>query len=425
LQRRRLAARVAFAALLVPAAAAHAAAPGGGLATDPCGPGPTTAILIPNTNRVGIVDMHFLGAEGNPVSFFECIGGRALALGRRSSPSGTDTPFYDATTWRCGRRSRQFVATTTLLDGSIVRGAGGVRTVSCARRFALELRRQAARGSRVRVRIADRWGIGEVRLRLCTTPPRGRIACRRVSLVRRSFTVRYLRPAQRGRWRLELRFAGASVRRSLAVGVRPAGASPAVPVVLATGDSTMQGVESFLADELGVTARVKSDVRPGIGFSKADDFGAVASAQVARLRPATTVVSIGANEGFAMTSADGGEHPCCDAGWVAEYARRVRRTMVTYLRAGRGRVFWMTIPAPRDPKRVPTFAAVNEAILRAASGLPRLRVLRMDTLFSPDGFRMTMPYRGKTVRVREEDGIHLNVLGTKIAAREVAAAMRG
>ena len=35
-----------------------------------------------------------------------------------------------------------------------------------------------------------------------------------------------------------------------------------------------------------------------------------------------------------------------------------------------------------------------------------------------------MPYRGRIVDVREEDGIHLNITGQVIAARIVAGALR-
>ena len=48
----------------------------------------------------------------------------------------------------------------------------------------------------------------------------------------------------------------------------------------------------------------------------------------------------------------------------------------------------------------------------------------MDLLFTPAGYREFMPYRGRDVRVREGDGIHLNVAGTAIAARAVAQALR-
>jgi hypothetical protein len=51
-------------------------------------------------------------------------------------------------------------------------------------------------------------------------------------------------------------------------------------------------------------------------------------------------------------------------------------------------------------------------------------VLRMDLLFSPDGYRETIHYRGRDVRVREPDGVHLNFAGARIAAREVVDALR-
>jgi hypothetical protein len=188
----------------------------------------------------------------------------------------------------------------------------------------------------------------------------------------------------------------------------------------------MQGVESFLADELGDDATVVSDVRPGLAISKGNPLLAMARRQVARVKPRTTVVSVGAVEGFAMRGADGVSHDCCDEAWVTEYARRVRELMRIYRgdRRGPGRVFWLTIPGPGDPARVPIVAAVNSAIVRAAEDLKHVRVLRMDLLFTPQGYRETMRYRGRDVRVREGDGIHLNVAGTAIAARAVAQALR-
>ena len=73
---------------------------------------------------------------------------------------------------------------------------------------------------------------------------------------------------------------------------------------------------------------------------------------------------------------------------------------------------------------MPIVAAVNSAIVRAATDFKRVRVLRMDLLFTPMGYRESMRYRGRDVRVREGDGIHLNVAGTAIAARAVAQALR-
>ena len=47
----------------------------------------------------------------------------------------------------------------------------------------------------------------------------------------------------------------------------------------------------------------------------------------------------------------------------------------------------------------------------------------MDSLFTPDGFAEVIRYRGRYIRVRTADGIHLNVSGTAIAAKVIAAAI--
>jgi hypothetical protein len=85
-------------------------------------------------------------------------------------------------------------------------------------------------------------------------------------------------------------------------------------------------------------------------------------------------------------------------------------------------VLWLTLPIPRGPRELTD--AVNRSVEQAAGGLDGVTVLRMDEFFTPNGFRQEMPYRGRTVSVREEDGIHLNIAGTAIAAKIVAAALR-
>jgi hypothetical protein len=96
--------------------------------------------------------------------------------------------------------------------------------------------------------------------------------------------------------------------------------------------------------------------------------------------------------------------------------------MLTYRRKGRGRVIWLTLPIPKGPREVAD--AVNLSVVAASAGLARVTVLRLDEYFTPDGFREVMPYRGRNVRVRAADGIHLNVAGTAIAAKLVAAELR-
>jgi hypothetical protein len=125
-----------------------------------------------------------------------------------------------------------------------------------------------------------------------------------------------------------------------------------------------------------------------------------------------------------MTPPGGGAVECCGEPWIAEYTRRVRAMMATYRRKGEGRVLWLTLPLPRGGPLTATIIAVNGAIVRAAKGMKNVSVLRMDALFTPRGFADVIRYRGRYIRVRTADGIHLNVSGTAIAAKVIAAAIR-
>ncbi|MEY2513969.1 MAG: uncharacterized protein QOJ89_1327 [bacterium] len=404
---------------------------------DPRLSAPATNGMAADVSKIGLVSLSFVDAQGATVDFLERIGDRLVRLG--TSVAGPDeilTILAEATTWSCERTERRFVATSTLPGGALALATYGVRTPSCAGRFTLSAPRSAARGAGVRVRIVDRWGLGAIAPELCMTPPRRPPSCQTVSLGR-AVTVasRRFRASVRGDWRLQLRVGGRGVARAVVRVGGAGGAAPAVPTVLATGDSTMQGIDGFLADELGDTASVVSDVRIGTGLSKsADDalpgagddsavqWALLAAEQTARLHQRATVVSLGANEGFPMTAPDGARVSCCDAPWQAEYARRARLAMQAYAR-GR-RVLWLTLPLPRDDRRREITSTVNRAIVAAAAGLARVRVLRMDVVFTPDGYREVIRYRGRDVDVRDVDGVHLNVAGTAIAAKIVAGELR-
>jgi len=405
----------AFVALLALAGAAIATA------QSPA-PAPEVHFFAADTTEPGVISLDFFGARGAPVVFYERIGDRRVRLGVRTSPPDTATTFKDAVTWRCGRLFRRFEAKSTLPDGTKAIGAYSIRTPSCATRFAVTVPRRLSVGDRGRVRIADRWGNGGVSPQLCIKAPGGANACSTFRL-RRAITVatRPFRATVRGRWRVELRIRGHRVRRSVAVGEGAASVPP--PAILATGDSMMQGIDSFLADELGDSATVHSDVHPGTGLSKpGGPWATLPAKQVVRLHPSATVIAIGAVDGFPMTAPDGSTVECCGPGWVAAYTQRVRQTMLTYRRKGRGRVIWLTLPIPKGPREIAD--AVNLSIVAASAGLPRVTVLHLDQVFTPDGFREVMPYRGRNVRVRAADGIHLNVAGTAIAAKLVAAELR-
>ncbi|MCW3039036.1 MAG: hypothetical protein JWM31_941, partial [Solirubrobacterales bacterium] len=378
-----------------------------------------------NTNRVGLIDLHFFDANGASVNYYECIGDRAAPLGTRTAPGQALTSLLGASPWLCGRLERHFAATAVLPDGTPVRGITSVRTVSCAHRFTLRVPAALRPGREARVRILDRWGTGGQRTRLCVTAPDRTRTCHSVAFPAASAVqTRTFRASTRGTYRVDLDVRGRHQRQDVAVGVA-AKPAPRLPALLATGDSTMQGVESSLADDLGDEFDVTSDVHPGFSISSADGWAAIARDQVRRLAPTTTVVSLGAAEGFPMRTADGREHACCDPQWEDTYVARLRRIMDIYRQGGKARVYYLTIAAPRQPARAVVVDTVNRAIVRAGKHRAGVTVLRMDLLFSPSGYQDELRDGGREVSVREPDGVHLNASGTAIEGRETAKAIRG
>jgi hypothetical protein len=99
--------------------------------------------------------------------------------------------------------------------------------------------------------------------------------------------------------------------------------------------------------------------------------------------------------------------------------------MNTYRREGTARVYWLTLPLPRDPDRQKIARTVNAAVRAAAAAYrAQVRVLDMTTLFTPNGrYRDDMTVDGETKLVREADGIHLNETGSELAADAVEDAL--
>jgi hypothetical protein len=203
----------------------------------------------------------------------------------------------------------------------------------------------------------------------------------------------------------------------------PAPAKRALRHLLVTGDSMSMPLDAVLARRLaGDAIQGTREPHIGTGISKTAlvDWGKLSARQTAAQKPDAVVVFIGANEGFPMKG-----HDCCDAAWAAEYAYRARLMMNTYRRNGTTRVYWLTLPAPRDPRRRPIARAVNAAITVAAQPYrAQVRVLDMERIFTPEGrYADAIDVGGERRLVREADGIHLNEAGAELAGDEVMRAL--
>lgn len=195
--------------------------------------------------------------------------------------------------------------------------------------------------------------------------------------------------------------------------------------LLATGDSMIQIVDSYLEQRLGRRrgVSVRSDAHIGSGISKPAMFDWVRKArgQSSGFKPDVTVVFLGANDGFPLAGAD-----CCEQAWVAAYARRVEAMMRSYLRGGRSYVYWLTLPTPRRASFVRIYSRVNIAIRRAAGRVGGgVRVIDIARIFTPGGrFRQTITFRGRTINARQADGVHLSTAGASVAATLVIDRLR-
>ena len=192
--------------------------------------------------------------------------------------------------------------------------------------------------------------------------------------------------------------------------------------VLATGDSMIQIIDGVLKQRLEQrrATTVRSDARISTGVSKPFLLNWVRKAreQAQSVHPDVTVMFIGANDGYPLKTGSGANVPCCAAPWVAEYARRVESMMRSYLRGGRSRVYWLTLPTPRGEAFARVYRAVNAAIRRAGTRVGAgVRVIDLVPVFTPGGrFRQHVPFRGRTVNARQPDGVHLSTAGASIAA---------
>jgi lysophospholipase L1-like esterase len=209
---------------------------------------------------------------------------------------------------------------------------------------------------------------------------------------------------------------------------QPAPPRLALRRLLVTGDSMSQPLDADLARRLaGAGVKVTRDPHLGTGISNTllVDWGKLSVSQVQQLRPDAVVAFIGANEGFPMPGPAGVQVQCCSAQWAAIYAARARRMMDTYRQSGAARVYWITLPTPRDAARQAIARTVDAAVTVAAQPwADQVRVIDTVPVFTPgDHYRDAMPVNGTQTIVREADGIHLNDAGSTLLAGIVLRTM--
>jgi lysophospholipase L1-like esterase len=198
--------------------------------------------------------------------------------------------------------------------------------------------------------------------------------------------------------------------------------------LLVTGDSMSMPLDADLAQRL-VPKGVKVDRDPHLGtsISKSDlvDWGKLSVDQVRKDDPDAVVMFLGANEGWPMAGPRGRQIQCCSAQWAAIYAQRVRVMANTYRQNGAARVYWLTLPLPREASRQKIAKVVNAAIgVALQPWADQTRIINTVPVFTPNGYRDAMSIKGKQTIVRQPDGIHLNNAGSSLLAGIVVGKLK-
>ena len=177
-------------------------------------------------------------------------------------------------------------------------------------------------------------------------------------------------------------------------------------------------------DPRGVHVIEDPHIGTGISTTFVVDWGTLSARQVKQDHPEAVVVFIGANDGFPMAERPGGrEVACCSAAWAALYAGRARQMANTYRQQGVARVYWITLPTPREAARQNIARVVNAAIgVAVQPWADQIRVIDTVPTFTPGNvYRDAMSIGGTQTIVRESDGIHLNDAGSNLLAGIVLA----
>jgi hypothetical protein len=195
----------------------------------------------------------------------------------------------------------------------------------------------------------------------------------------------------------------------------------ALHTLLVTGDSMSMPLDGYLAQKLdpkGVHVIEDPHIGTGISSTFIVNWAKLAAKQVREDHPDAVVVFIGANDGYPMGGPGGHQVECCSAQWAAIYANRVRQMANIYRQDGIARVYWITLPTPREPARQEIARVVDAAIEVAAQPwADQVRVIDTVPTFTPGAvYRDSMSIHGTPTIVRESDGVHLNEAGSSLLA---------
>ena len=209
---------------------------------------------------------------------------------------------------------------------------------------------------------------------------------------------------------------------------RLAGAVEAAPVLM-IGDSMMRLLGIAMEKELkaaGVQPAASfSSLASGLARMDAFDWFAKVDALMSEHKPATVVVTLGANDRQSLKDATGRVVPFGTPEWEKEYALRVGRIMDELIKGGAKKIIWLLLPDMKEPVQQTYAQFVNTLFEREAAVEARkdkVVLFDMRPLLSrkPGTFSLyVMAPNGAALTVRDSDGVHLTNPGAQRVAQSL------
>lgn len=208
----------------------------------------------------------------------------------------------------------------------------------------------------------------------------------------------------------------------------PLQAAEGAPVLM-IGDSMMRLLGIAMEKELaaaGVSPATSfSSLASGLARMDAFDWFAKVDELMKQHKPATVVVTLGANDRQSLKDTTGRVVPFGQPEWDREYGLRIGRIMDELIKGGATRVVWLLLPDMKEPAQQEYAQSINALFKREAaveSRKDKVVLFDMAPLLTrrPGTFSLyVMAPNGAALTVRDSDGIHLTNVGSKRVAQSI------
>ena len=191
--------------------------------------------------------------------------------------------------------------------------------------------------------------------------------------------------------------------------------------VLITGDSMMQYIGMIASQnypKLGLKVLDLSKQSTGLLYKKSHNWAQVIKDTLAKNKDIKLLVMlIGANDPWGR-SINGKFYELNSSEWREFYARRVDE-IYKIAKASNVKVLWLSLPCMQKTDYAKKIELLNEIYKSVSEQNGQIFINTSEYLCQNDNFLTHLNIDGKRSKIRQDDGIHINKIGSQILADEI------